>query len=187
MQRRGVRRGCAHRGLHVSTRSKRRSVSADLLKAFDDTRPERHRLIRWWCISSARAGLIRTIVTAHQPVARWLAPTEIFAVLSWSRSLSDDLAFRRKKRVHTSQGRGGLSVARQLEVKSSHVMSCHPHPPRLAPAGAREWVCTYPLQLPQESHLALAQVSRVLGEFSIQEKGNFYTTISYVSVSCRCS
>ena len=76
-------------------------------------------------------------------------------------------------------GRGGLSVARQLEVKSSHVMSCHPHPPRLAPAGAREWVCTYPLQLPQESHLALAQVSRVLGEFSIQEKGNFYTTISY--------
>jgi hypothetical protein len=78
-------------------------------------------------------------------------------------------------------------VARQLEVKSSHVMSCHPHPPRLAPAGAREWVCTYPLQLPQESHLALAQVSRVLGEFSIQEKGNFYTTISYVSVSCRCS
>ena len=106
MQRRGVRRGCAHRGLHVSTRSKRRSVSADLLKAFDDTRPERHRLIRWWCISSARAGLIRTIVTAHQPVARWLAPTEIFAVLSWSRSLSDDLAFRRKKRVHTSQRSG---------------------------------------------------------------------------------
>ena len=44
----------------------RTHVSADLLKAFDDTRPERHGLIRWWCISSARAGLILTIVTTHQ-------------------------------------------------------------------------------------------------------------------------
>ena len=82
-------------------------------------------------------------------------------------------------------GRGGLSVARQLEVKSSHVMSCHPHPPRLALAGAREWVCTYPLQLPQESHLALAQVSRVLGEFSIQvsRKGKFlYNDIICVGI-----
>ena len=68
----------------------RTHVSADLLKAFDDTRPERHGLIRWWCISSARAGLIRTIVTAHQPVARWRVPTEVFAVLCWSRSTSGD-------------------------------------------------------------------------------------------------
>ena len=66
----------------------RTHVSADLLKAFDDTRPERHGLIRWWCISSARGGLIRTIVTAHQPVARWRAPTEVFTLMSWSRSPS---------------------------------------------------------------------------------------------------
>ena len=69
---------------------KAKNVSADLLKAFDDTRPERHGLIRWWCISSARAGLILTIVTAHQPVARWRVPTEVFAVVSWSRSPSGD-------------------------------------------------------------------------------------------------
>jgi hypothetical protein len=69
----------------------RTHVSADLLKAFDNTCPERHRLIRWWCISkSARAGLIRTIVTAHQPVARWRVPTEVFTLLCWSRSTSGD-------------------------------------------------------------------------------------------------
>ena len=68
----------------------RTHVSADLLKAFDNTCPERHGLIRWWCISSARAGLILTIVTAHQPVARWRVPTEVFAVVSWSRSPSGD-------------------------------------------------------------------------------------------------
>ena len=68
----------------------RTHVSADLLKAFDDTRPERHRLIRWWWTSSARAGLILIIVTAHQPVTRWRVPTEVFAVMIWSRSTSGD-------------------------------------------------------------------------------------------------
>ena len=68
----------------------RTHVSADLLKAFDDTRPERHGLIRWWCISSARAGLILTIVTAHQPVARWRVRTEVFTLMIWSRSTSGD-------------------------------------------------------------------------------------------------
>ena len=68
----------------------RTHVSADLLKAFDNTCPERHGLIRWRCISSARAGLILTIVTAHQPVTRWLAPTEVFTLLCWSRSTSGD-------------------------------------------------------------------------------------------------
>ena len=101
------------------------------MKAFDDTRPEHHRLIRWWCISSARAGLIRTIVTAHQPVARWLAPTEIFAVLSWSRSLSDDLAFRRKKRVHTSQ-RHTPRHGREASVSQS--VSYFTVPPRAHPS-----------------------------------------------------
>ena len=68
----------------------RTHVSADLLKAFDNKRLERHGLIRWWCISSARAGLIRTIVTAHQPVARWRVRTEVFTLMIWSRSTSGD-------------------------------------------------------------------------------------------------
>jgi hypothetical protein len=59
----------------------RTHVSADLLKAFDSTCPERHRLIRWRWVSSARAGLIRTIGTAHQPVARWRVRTEVFALM----------------------------------------------------------------------------------------------------------
>jgi hypothetical protein len=73
----------------------RTHVSADLLKAFDNTCPERHRLIRWRWVSSARAGLIRTMVTctAHQPVARWRVRIEVFAVMIWSRTVCDLQAF----------------------------------------------------------------------------------------------
>ena len=96
-------------------------VSADLLKAFDDTRPERHGLIRWWCISSARAGLIRTIVTgtAHQPVARWRAPTEVFALMFWSRSTSGDFG----KLISKSLERANRESASRnpSQVKSSQV------------------------------------------------------------------
>ena len=64
------------------------------------------------------------------------------------------------------------------QVKSCHVMSI-PWQSRIRrvwrPPVRESGYAPIHLQLPQESHLALAQVSRVLGEFSIQEKGNFYT------------
>ena len=88
----------------------RTHVSADLLKGFDSTCPERHRLIRWRWVSSARAGLIRTIGTAHQPVARWRVRTEVFALMIWSRSTSGDF---------------GKFISESLERAKSKFASCH--------------------------------------------------------------
>jgi len=101
-------------------------VSADLLKGFDSTCPERHGLVMWRWVSSARAGLIRTIGTAHQPVARWRVRTEVFALMIWSRTVCDFLAFVRKKRVHTSQPpesvrmRSANSISKLLRDRDQH-------------------------------------------------------------------
>ena len=94
-------------------------VSADLLKGFDSTCPERHRLIRWWWVSSARAGLIRTIVTAHQPVARWRVRTEVFALMIWSRSTSGDFGKFISKSLARANSGGAFRATLTSSVRSS--------------------------------------------------------------------
>ena len=100
----------------------RTHVSADLLKGFDNTCPERHRLIRWWCISSARAGLIRTIGTAHQPVARWRVRTEVFALMIGATCGTHNALLTPAAQWKHQAGRHRLSPASATVASTSHFL-----------------------------------------------------------------